>query len=78
MSLLDESKDKDKDKDEFPPLPLSDPTGRTGASALPTRAPLAPPSLLPKALREGGEEGVAEGLALMRERRLPPPECLGG
>ena len=36
------------------------------------------PPLLPKALREGGEEGVAEGLALMRERRLPPPECLGG
>ena len=31
-----------------------------------------PPPLPPKALREGGEEGVAEGLALMRERRLPP------
>ena len=51
------------------------------------RAPLEPPPLPngpqwgpspfpPKALREGGEEGVAEGLALMREQRLPPPECL--
>ena len=29
-----------------------------------------------RALREGGEEGEAEGLALMRDRRLPPPECL--
>ena len=35
-------------------------------------APLGPPPLPPRALREGGEEGVAEGLALMRERRLPP------
>ena len=41
-------------------------------------APLGPPPLPPRALREGGEEGEAEGLALMRERRLPPPECLGG
>ena len=28
-----------------------------------------------QALREGGEEGVVGGLAL-KERRLPPPECL--
>ena len=36
-------------------------------------------SLLPplQALREGGVEGVVEGLA-PTERRLPPPECLVG
>ena len=38
-----------------------------------------PPPLLqyPQAFREGGEDGVVEGLA-PRERRLPPPEGLGG
>jgi hypothetical protein len=30
-----------------------------------------------QALREGGVDGVVEGLA-PKERRLPPPECLGG
>ena len=35
-----------------------------------------PPSP-PQAFREGGEDGVVEGLA-PRERRLPPPEGLGG
>ena len=33
-----------------------------------------PPS--PRAFREGGEDGVVEGLA-PKERRLPPPEGLG-
>ena len=42
------------------------------------REPLPPPpSTLSKAFREGGEDGVVEGLAPM-ERRLPPPEGLGG
>ena len=52
---------------QFLPLPLRGAHG-----------PHLGPPLLPNALREGGEDGVAEGLALMRERRLPPPECLGG
>ena len=37
-----------------------------------------PPLSSTKALREGGEDGVVEGLALYGERRLPPPECLWG
>ena len=39
--------------------------------------PLRGETSLPQAFREGGEDGVVEGLAPM-ERRLPPPEGLGG
>ena len=36
-----------------------------------------PPLPYPEAFREGGEDGVVEGLAPM-EQRLPPPESFGG
>ena len=35
------------------------------------------PPPTPQAFREGGEDGVVEGLAPW-ERRLPPPDGLGG
>ena len=38
--------------------------------------PLPPSPPNPHAFREGGEDGVVEGLAPL-ERRLPPPESMG-
>ena len=68
---------KDKTKQE---MKTRDRKGRTSARRDRKGNYISPfgglPLPIPQAFREGGVDGVVEGLALI-ERRLPPPESLG-